>query len=311
MPNQAPFPIDPQLTAIAVAYRNPSMNYIADQVLPRVPVGREDFKYWSYPVEETFRLPDTRVGRRGRPNEVVVSATETTASTTDYGLEHPLPQSDIDQAPVGYDPRGNAVEQLTDYIMIDREKRAADLVFTAANYPAGNKVTLSGTSQFSHVSSTPIDTINAGIVACLVKPNVLTLGRDTWLKLRTHAEIVKAVSRSSGDKGMVSRQEFAELFELEEVLVGESLLNTAKLGQAATLSTVWGKHAALQYRNRLASTTGGLTFGFTAQFGSRISGSRPDPDIGLRGGQRVRVGESVGELIVASRVGYLFENAVA
>ena len=53
-----------------------------------------------------------------------------------------------------------------------------------------------------------------------------------------------------------------------------------------------------------------MTFGYTAQFKDRVSGSIVDPDIGLRGGQRVRVGESVKELVVAKDAGYLFENVI-
>ena len=39
---QLPFPIDPQLTAIAVMYRNERL--IADEVMPRVSVGQREFK---------------------------------------------------------------------------------------------------------------------------------------------------------------------------------------------------------------------------------------------------------------------------
>ena len=78
-----------------------------------------------------------------------------------------------------------------------------------------------------------------------------------------------------------------------------------------SLIRAWGPHAAFIYRDRLADTQNGTTFGFTAQWGGRISGSQFDGDIGLRGGQRVRVGESVKELITAPDLGYFFENAVA
>ncbi len=37
----------------------------------------------------------------------------------------------------------------------------------------------------------------------------------------------------------------------------------------------------------------------------------PEPKVGLRGAQRVRAGESVRELIVASDVGFLWRDAVA
>ncbi|MDT4884304.1 hypothetical protein FQZ97_1204280 [compost metagenome] len=73
----------------------------------------------------------------------------------------------------------------------------------------------------------------------------------------------------------------------------------------------WGPHAAFLYRDRLANNSGGTTFGFTAQWGTRISGSIEDGDIGLRGGQRVRVGESTKEVVCAPDLGYFFENAVS
>jgi hypothetical protein len=53
------------------------------------------------------------------------------------------------------------------------------------------------------------------------------------------------------------------------------------------------------------------TFGFTAEFGTRIAGTMDEPKMGLRGSVRVRVGESVKEVIAASASGYYFENAVA
>lgn len=309
----SPFPSDPQLTGIAIAYRNGA--YIADSVLPRDTVAAQEFKWWEYPIAETFFLPDTRVGRKGAPNEIDLTATEQTSKTDDYGLDDAIPQNDIANAPAGKDPVGHAVMQLTDYIMLDREKRTADLVFNAANYPGANKITLAGTDQWSDfvaAASDPIDDIMTGINACLVKPNVLTMGQDVWTKLSQHPKIQKAVHGNQGDTGIARRAQIAELFELDEVLVGQSRLNTAKKGQAATLSRVWGKSALLHFRNKLATVNGGtLTFGLTPQWQGRLSGQTPDPKIGLRGGQRVRVGESVKELIVASQAAYLISAAVA
>ncbi|MFV9531212.1 hypothetical protein ACNUIM_32135 [Pseudomonas aeruginosa] len=66
--SNAPFPIDPELTAIAIAYRNGRM--IADEVLPRVPVGKQEFKYWKYDLAQGFTVPETLVGRKSKPNEV-------------------------------------------------------------------------------------------------------------------------------------------------------------------------------------------------------------------------------------------------
>jgi len=308
--SKAPFPIQPELTAIAIAFRN--MRLIADDVLPRVGVGTQEFKYLEYNKADRFTIPDTKVGRKSKPNEVEFGATEQTASTEDHALDDPVPQADITNAPPNFNPLGNAVEGIMDLILLDREKRTADLVFNAATYPTANKVTLAGTSQWSDfTNSTPLDDIMAGMDVPLMRPNVIVMGREVFTKLSQHPEINKAVHGNSGDSGIARRQALADLFEVEEVLVGESWLNTGNRGQEAALARGWGKHCTLIHRNRTANTRRGVTFGITAQWGGRVAGSERDPNIGMRGGQRVRAGESVKELVTASDVGYFIQNAVA
>lgn len=307
--NKAPFPIDPALTAIAIAYRNNRM--IADQVLPRVPVGLQAFKYLKHDLREGFTVPSTLVGRKSAPNRVEFSATEETSSTEDHALDAPVPQADIDNAPANFNPLGNAVEQTANLIALDREARCSSTVFSNGSYAAGNRTTLSGTSQWSDGTSNPVPVITDALDSVVMRPNIGVLGRRTSTWLRRHPKVVKAYNGTLGDEGMVPMQFLADLLELEAIFVGEARLNIARPGQAANLVRAWGPHAAFIYRDRLANANSGTTFGFTAQWGDRISGSQFDGDIGMRGGQRVRVGESVKELITAPDLGYFFENAVA
>ena len=123
--------------------------------------------------------------------------------------------------------------------------------------------------------------------------------------------IFPIVHGTLGEDGLVPLDFLRGLLELDEIVVGSAFVNIARPGQKPVLVRAWANHAAFIYRNLLADTQGGVTFGFTAQFGSRVSGSIPDPDMGMRGGQRVRVGESVRELIVAQDCGYFFQNAVS
>lgn len=307
----APFPVDPRFTAIAIKYRNSRM--IADAVLPRVPVAKQEFKYIRHTLAEGFTLPDTKVGRRSRPAETEFTGVEVPDSTNDYGLDDPIPFTDIANAPENYDPLGRAVEGLSDLIALDREKRAASLVFALGTYPSAQRTTLSGGSQWSdYVSSDPISAIAGALDLMVMRANVMVIGRMAWTKLSLHPKIVKAVYGYANDSGIASRQQVAALFELDEVLVGEAWLNTAKKGQAASVGRVWGKHAALLHRDGMADGRGNrTTFGFTAEFGQRVAGGTEDRDIGLRGGTRVRVGESVKEVIAAADLGYFFQDAVA
>lgn len=311
----APFTIDPELTAIAIAYRNRKL--IADEVLPMVqPVGTKTFKYTLFPQGEILTIPDTKVGRRGKPNVVEFSGTETEATCLDYGLEDEIPQDDIDQAASAGNaalasPQARATEWLTDLVMLDREVRTAGVVFNSATYAAANKTQLAGATQWSDPASDPVAAIEGAVEGVLMRPNVAVFGQATWSGLRRHPKIVKAVNKTDGDTGLVSKEAFAEVFELDEVLVGGAFYNTAKKGQAVQLARCWGKHAAFIHRNKLAGPQRGVTFGMTVPYGAKIAGQRPDPDVGLRGGVRVRVGESVKELITAADAAYFFQDAVA
>lgn len=306
---KAPFPIQPELTAIAMAYRN--MDYVAERVLPIVTVGKQEFKYLIYDKPDRFTIPDTKVGRKSKPNEVEFGSTEKTESTEDHALDDPIPQADIDNAAPNQDPRGDAVEGIMDLILLDREKRTADLVFTAANYPTGNKETLSGTDQWSDgANSDPIKDISDAIEGLIMPPTRLVLGSQVMTQLARHPKVLKAIHKTSGDTGIARRSDLEDLFQLD-IVVGRAWHNTAAEGQTATYARVWGKHAALLRIDPNATTRRGVTFGYIARFGTPVSGGERDSNIGMRGGERVRAGESVKELITASDVGYLFTNAVA
>lgn len=307
----APFPIDARFTAIAIKYRNQRM--IADQVLPRVRVAKQEFKWLRHALAEGFTIPDTRVGRRSAPTEVEFTGTEVTDSTVDFALDDVIPLADIENAPENFDPLGRATEGLADLIELDREVRTANLVFTLGNYPAAQRTTLSGTSQWSDfTNSDPIAAITGALDAMVMRANIMVLGQLTWTRLSQHPRIVKAVYGYANDAGIATRQQVAALFELDEVLVGSAWLNVAKKGQAVSTSRVWGKHCALLHRDGMADGRGNrTTFGFTAQFGDRVAGTMAEPRVGLRGSSRLRVGESVKELIAANDLGYFIQNAVA
>jgi hypothetical protein len=307
-----PFPVDQRLTAIAVAWRNPDQVYIADEALPYTPTDAE-FKWMSYGIDQFITVPDTKVGRKSVPNEVEFVGTEVTDSTAPHALDDFVPQQDIDEDNQGVDPLGVATGGVTGLIKMAREVRVAGLVHNNASYLPGQRVTLSGATQWSDfVNSNPLDAILSALdVVPMYRPNVAVFGQSVWTKLRQHPRIVQAVKNTSQGSGVVTRQEFADLLEIQTVLVGNSFLNGAKRGQAVTTARVWGKHAAFYYRDRQAGPQSGMTFGFTAQSQSMFATQIPEPKRGVQGGQIVRAGQIVKEVLAAPALGYYFENAVA
>lgn len=318
-----PFPVHATLTAIAIGYRNAADSLIADQVMPRIPVMSEEYKWTEYPLDETFTVPNTLVGRRGRVERVEFSGVERAGRTRDYGLEDGIPISDINAAAAMrarnlgvFDPEARAAEGLTNLILLDREVRVAAVVQNPLNYAPSRRLVLSGSDQLSHPDSKIIDTVKNVCQATLIhRPNTVVMSRDSWTSISSHPELVNAIRGNVTSKGIITPDEFVRLFSgegLKRLLIGEGFVNTARRGQPLALNRVWGKSIEFLYLDQnVRPEQGGVTWGFTAQYGTRIAGSWEDKNVGLEGGKVVRVGEKVEEQVVAKDVGFILQNAVA
>ncbi|WP_439547851.1 hypothetical protein [Falsiroseomonas sp.] len=311
------FPVNPELTAIAIGYRNRDVDLIADRVLPRVTTAKR-FNYRRYPAGEAYTVPSTRVGRKSDPTMVDFSGTDATDECIDYGLDDMIPNDEqeawnsMPKAPGAVSPMAKSTSLLTGLILLDREIRVANTVFAQATYPSTNRTVLSGASQWSDfTNANPLDAMLAALDIPIFRPNVAVFGQATWTKVRQHPRVIQAVYGTAQTGGAISKDQMAALLEVREVVVGAGFVNTARRGQTPTISRVWGKHAAFLYVSEEQAAADQPTFGFTAQWGSRIAGSIAAPRAGLRGSEIVRVGESVKEVIAAADSGYYFENAVA
>lgn len=313
------FPVNPTLTAIAMVYSNPAIALIADQVMPRVRTPKK-FAWSNFDVAQGFTVPQTLVGRKSVPTEVDFNGTLVNDEVLDYGLDDVVPNDEINAWDAMAKPeRGGPPNPLdistmltTKLIGLDREVRVAGRVFNTANYVAGNQATLSGASQWSDfVNSNPLDAILAALDVPVYRPNFGVLGQASFTKLRQHPKIVQAVFGTAQTGGSVTRQQLADLLEIKTLVVGAGFVNTARKGQAVNTQRAWGKHAAFIYVDSEAAMAQQPCWGFTAQWGDKVAGDIPEPKMGLRGSQRVRVGESVKEVVSAPALGYYFQNAVA
>ena len=317
--NTNAFPVNPELTAVAIGYRNPDIALIADQVLPRVPTAKK-FNWTKYSAAQGYTVPDTKVGRKSEPTMVDFSGSLMPDEVVDYGLDDLVPVDEVaayesmakpaSGGPI--DPQALSTMMLSGLLELDREVRVSNIVFNTANYAAANQATLAGTSQWSdYANSNPLSAIMSALDSTLIRPNKLVIGQQAWTVLRQHPKIVQAIFKTVQGAGVVTKLMLAETLEIDEIIVGSAWVNTARKGQAPSYSRTWGKHCSLIFSSILAAQTMQPNYGFTAQWGTRIAGALPEPKSGLRGGVRVRTGESVKEIISASDAGYFFQNCVA
>lgn len=316
-----PYPIHPTYTGIAAAYQNEEM--IADTVMPfSSPVGSELFQWFEYPVGQALTVRDTRIGRRSEANTIDVQAIEREAKTIPHALSDLVPQSDIDNAPDGYDPRGHAAETVTDLMILRRELDVAGTVFNPATYAAANKVALAGGDQWDEDTTDVFDMLWEACGQTLVRPNMLVLGERTWRRAATNPGLISKLYGQASTRGKARAEDLAAELEIKQVVVGRARVNSAELGQPVNLSRAWGNHAALLYVNPLANNQRGLTFGMTvprAVSGDARSsaGGRwrtreiPEPKIGIDGSMRIQVEAERKELIVSADCGFFFQDAVS
>lgn len=313
-----PFPVNPTLTAIAIGYSNPAVYYIADQVMPRRPVPNSAFKWMYYPIGQTFTVPKTEVGRLGRVERVEFSGEFRDGSVSDYGLEDAVPISDINSAAsmraagLGtFNPVDQATEGLTALLMVDREMRVASVVQDPNNYGLKQRLALSGQSQFSDPTSDLIDVIKAALSATLIfRPNTAAMSRPTWDIVSSHPKLVNAVRGNVTGQGIITPDEFAKLFGLTKVLIGEAFSNVARKGQVLDIRRIWGNSISLLFINPAVGPEVGTTWGMTCCYGTRFAGDWYDKNAGLEGGQVIRLGERVKEIVTAPEVGFLLQNVV-
>lgn len=315
-----PFPIHPTYTGITAAYQNEEM--IADTVLPfATPVGTELFQWFEYPIGQALTVRDTRIGRRSEANTIDVQAVEREAKTIPHALSDLVPQSDIDNAPEGYDPRGHAAETVADLMTLRRELDVAGTAFNAATYAAANKVNLAGGDQFDEDTTDVFDMLWEACGKTLVRPNLGVLGETTWRKMATNPKLIAKLYGAASTRGKARLEDLAAELEVKRFIVGRARINSAELGQPVNLSRAWGPHAALLHVNPLANNQRGLTFGMTvpravtgdakaANGGRWRAREIPEPKIGINGSSRIQVESERKELIVSADCGYFFENAV-
>lgn len=297
--------VDPVLSNVSKAYSNEM--YIADMLFPSVQVGKETGKYYQYDKAK-FRRNATKRAAGAKANEVEYGLSTASFQTEDHALKEKTPWEIIDQADAALNPEMDAAENVTEQLLIDKEVALATSM--AATATITQNVTLSGTDQWSdYTNSDPIGDVQTGMQtvqqAIGRKPNTLVLGKQTFDQLVEHPAIVEKIKYTN--LGTATEELLARLFNVEKVIVGEAIYNTAVEGATDSLSYIWGKHAWLVFvAPRVTLRT--ITLGFTFKYQDRRVKKWDDEDAEAR---YVRVNENYTQKFVATEAAYLIKNAVA
>ena len=302
--------VDQVLTQVARGYKN--QEYVGMALFPVANVGLRggriiEFGKESFRLYETARAPGSRVaiaqfGYTGKPYAL-----------TDHSISGLVPVEhlqDASQSP-GIDLASGAVLFARDIILKRLEVDQATIARTPAQYANSNKVTLSGTSQWSDYSGTSdpirdIDDYKDSVRStCGMMPNTILLSAQVMKRVKNHPKVLERIKYTGRDSA--TPEILSALLGIDNVVVGNSIWQDAN----GNMQDIWGKDVVLAYTNTAPiANLGAPSYGYTYRLNNYPISEQGYYDGDLRS-WKYPTSDSVAPVMVGADAGFLITNAVA
>ena len=239
----------PDLGALVYEYmqNGPSMGYIGLEVMPLFPVAYQSASYPVIPTEALLKVQDTKRAMRGSYNRSDYEFEEGYYSTKENGWEEPVDDRERNLYANKFDADVVAVRRATQHILRGQEKRIADKVFNATNF-TNHDVDNEWNDAANATPIADVETAKLAVrSACGMVANTLVISYSTYSDLKQCADIVdRLIYTFPGiDINRLTSQQLAAIFDVERVLVGGAVYDSAKKGQAASIADLWSNEYAM------------------------------------------------------------------
>jgi hypothetical protein len=285
LPTRQQIHIDRALTNISVAYMQDAKNFIADKVFPAIPVKKQSDTYFTYKKEDFFRdeAAERAKGTESAGGDYDIETAEPYFAKK-YAFHQDVTEEDRVNADDPLKPNQDATDFVSQKLLIRRENIWASKFFQAgvwAKEITGASTTPGAgeTLQFDNEASNPIKLITDENTAMAErtghKSNTLVLSPYVYNALKNHPDIIDRIKYTQ--KGIVTTELLASLFEVENVYVPWAIQNTAIKGANGNMQFIMGKHALLMYVEKnpgLKKASAGYTFAWTGLKGAGALGNR-------------------------------------
>jgi hypothetical protein len=301
--------VDPILSTVAQGYKN--AQFIGMELFPSVAVGQRGGKIITFGKED-FALYNTGRAPGANTKRVQFGYAGSNYALESHSLEGLVPFEIMQEAQAvpGIDLGRGAVQKVQFIIGLRLEYAQAQLAITAANYLAGSKVTLAGTSQWNDYTgvSNPANDIETAKEAIRAKvgrrPNTVLMGAAVFAKLRLHPSIIDRIKYTGRDSA--TPELLASLWGVQRVLIGDAVYDNG-----GAFADIWGKNVVVAYTETASlAEMGTPSFGYTYRLGGYPLVEQPYQDRNAKSWV-YPVTDEVSPVIAGSTAGYLISAAVA
>jgi len=306
--------IDRPLSNLVVGFE--PHNTIVQNFLPINDVPKQSDLYFKYDKGDFFRIPATTARApktKGRVANFNVSSDSYYANN--YALVDEVDYEILANQDEPLKIKEKSARFIHNLLMLDMENRVSLQITSGSNLGSYAAVS-SKWSDATAGNSDPFGDIDTAKEAVRVSTgydaNTIIMGRTVYNSLIKHADILDRIKYVQ--KGVVTADLLASLFDVDQVLIGNAVKNTAEEGQTDSFSDIWGTNCIVarfsppEVDGRDPSLMYGMRW-TNPLFGSPFAVETwDDPDHG--GYTNVRVQYYQDEKITASELGYLWTGAV-
>jgi hypothetical protein len=239
--------LNPVLSGYAAKFMRDSAGFVGARLFPAFSSGVQSADYYVFDAENALGVPQNIRHAAGAAFKRIVSKlSDDHFACKDYGLEHPVADTERRKYASALDADLSAIRRLTDIIKINHEIRVKDLATNTAliqNAAVAAKWDIAG--------SNPKDDVDAAKEAIRlsigVRPNTMVISRPIMNALELHPKLQEVFKYTSA--GLVNEQKLAQFLNIGQVLVAEQVIASNQEGQAVTAADIWGDSVVLAHVN--------------------------------------------------------------
>ena len=257
------------------------MGYVGAQVLRPFDTQLQTANFSKIPVEELLKDTKTERAPGSGYNRDKYTFEQDSYACVENGAEEPVDDRERQMYAYSFDIERISAERAMNRVLRDLEKKVAAAVFNTSTWTGASLTTAVGTRWSTAASCTPVadvlGALNSVRASSGMLPNAVIMSWNVWRLLQSASSIIQQLIYSgTEDPKMVTTQQLAALFHVEQVIVAGGVKNTAKEGKAASISDIWSDDfvmvAKLSTSTDLREACIGRLFHFTAD-GSSSGGT--------------------------------------
>jgi hypothetical protein len=238
--------IDQNLTNVAMNYRPNGM--IADVIAPIVTVDKETNIYPVFSQKEALAIESTLRSRGTAANRITRSVSSAGYNAKNYALAYDLPIEDRANMDAAYafELESGASRYLVDKLFLDWDRRVLSTVGSASNVSTGF-VPSSAWNGGGDPVSQGFQVIEQVQATTTYRPNRAVFGWRAANWFRRNTNVRNFVLGTNNGGGVISREQIATIFDLEQVSIAQAFYNSANEAQAMSLANTFPQDAVLFY----------------------------------------------------------------